>query len=313
MKWLRPQKPQDYEPDKKAHKTVMIDNSEWDGEPKWDGWRCFVTRDKIFSATGKPLEIPWLYGLVPKGMMIDAETLGEDTDVSTDVATLIAHHPELLILKVFDVVYKDGDFFGNEKLSNRKNYLGGLFHDGVFKDQRITETEIVRQNKQAYLDKMFNLGKEGMVFKHRDSLWKSGSRVGWVKVKATYMIDVVIVDAKGECTPWTVEPGKIGKDGILYPDGKRSKSWLAGHVCPRYGFYDLETKELRIVGSLGESGPPEEMEKWVGKVVEVKGYGKEPLPTGAIRHPQFQRLRDDKFADECVFDFKNGKLVQLGS
>lgn len=292
---------------------MLLDNSDWVGEPKWDGWRCFITRDEIYSATGKELVIPWLLGKVPKGMMIDAETLGEDTDVSTDVATLIAHHPELLIVKAFDVVYRDGEFFGEQPLTNRKNFLSGLFHDGVFTDRRISLTEEVRVGKQGYLDKMFALGKEGMVFKQRDSQWKSGSRVGWVKVKATYMIDVVIVDAKGECTPWTVEPGKIGKDGILYPEGKRSKSFLAGHVCPRYGFYDNESGELKIVGSLGESGTPDEMEKWVGKVVEVKGYGNAPLPTGALRHPQFQRVRDDKFPDECRFDFKHGKIVQVGS
>lgn len=291
----------------------MQDNSEWDGEPKWDGWRINVTRDKLFSATGKPIEVPWLLGKLPSGLMVDAEILGEDTTVSTDVSTLIAHEPEVLILKAFDVIYRDGNFFGNERLTNRRNYLAGLFHDGVFKDPRISQTEIVRVNKQAFLDKMFDMGKEGMVFKHRDSLWRSGSRVGWVKVKATYMVDVVIVDAKGECTPWTVEPGKRWKkDGKIYPDGIRSKSWLAGHVCPRYGFYDHVTKELKIVGSLGESGTPEEMEKWVGRVVEVKGFGKEPLPTGAARHPQFQRFRDDKFADECQFDFSAGKIFQAG-
>jgi ATP-dependent DNA ligase len=59
------------------------------------------------------------------------------------------------------------------------------------------------------------------------------------------------------------------------------------------------------VGSLGETGPKEDMEKFVGRVAEIKAYGQ--YPTGALRHPVLERWREDKLPEDCVFDFGGGK------
>jgi len=303
VKWLKPQKPQEYDKDKKSHFGILDDNNDWIAEKKFDGWRVNITHDKVYSSAGKILNIPWLLGQVPPGIMVDGETLGLDDEVSTDVASTIAHTPELLEVHLFDVIYFGDKFYGETPFSKRRAILEGLI--GSLKmDSRIHLTQTYTFGKKRLLEEMWAAGKEGIILKNLDSEWKSSSRVGWIKIKNTFTVDVVIVDAEAPVTEWTVEPGKIGRDGVLYPEGKRSKSWLKGYTCCHYGFYDQHGK-LRIVGSLGKSGPPEEMKKWVGRVVEVKAYGTELLPTGAARHPQFERFRDDKLPEDCVFDFKD--------
>lgn len=303
MKWLKPQKPQEYDKHKKSHAGVLDDNNDWIAEKKFDGWRVNITHDKVYSSAGKILKIPWLLGQVPPGIMVDGETLGYDDEVSTDVASTIAHTPELLEVHLFDVIYFNDKFYGEIPFRQRRTTLEGLI--GSLKmDSRIHLTQTYATGKLQLREQMWAAGKEGIILKNLDSEWKSSSRVGWIKMKNVFMVDVVIVDADAPVTEWTVEPGKIGRDGILYPEGKRSKSWLKGYTCWHYGFYD-QKGNLRTVGSLGKSGPPEEMKKHIGRVVEVKAFGTELLPTGAARHPQIIRERPDKLPEECVFHFQD--------
>lgn len=64
--------------------------------------------------------------------------------------------------------------------------------------------------------------------------------------------------------------------------------------------------KLRVVGSLGYTGPREELEQYIGQCCEVKSFGPQ-YETGALRHPGFVRWRnDEKRAIDCVFDFKDG-------
>jgi ATP-dependent DNA ligase len=38
-------------------------------------------------------------------------------------------------------------------------------------------------------------------------------------------------------------------------------------------------------------------DRWLGSVIEIKHMGQ--MPSGAYRHPQFKRKRDDKDPNEC--------------
>lgn len=302
MPWVKPQKAQDYDEAKKAHQGVFEDNNDWIAEEKLDGWRVYVTTNAVYSSTGKLLKVPWLLGIVPAGVMIDGELIGAASVISTDVSTLIASDPEALRLRVFDLIYLNGEFIGHRQLIERLRILDTILEEIM--DVRVAASERHHTNKERLLEDVYSRGGEGIMLKNLYSIWKPSSRVGWIKVKQVYTVDVVIVDAEAPCTEWTVRPGKRGTDGVLYPEGKRSSSYEKGFVCCHYGFYDTKG-ELRIAGSLGESGTKEDMQKWVGRVVELKGYGSEPLSTGALRHPQFIRFRDDKLAEDCVFEFND--------
>ena len=67
-----------------------------------------------------------------------------------------------------------------------------------------------------------------------------------------------------------------------------------------------------MVGCTGMTGPKEKMEKQypTGTVLTFKGYDR--FPTGCLQHPVFERVRPDKFATECVFDFDKGIGIEEG-
>ena len=63
--------------------------------------------------------------------------------------------------------------------------------------------------------------------------------------------------------------------------------------------YSTWATDGRMKRSKCVTGPPEELAPMIGRVAEIKGYGRND-ETGAIRHPVFLRLRDDKRPEECV-------------
>ena len=94
------------------------------------------------------------------------------------------------------------------------------------------------------------------------------------------------------------------KGKVFWPKGRHTDPWESRHVNLRYGYYDTEGN-LQVVGSTGICGPKEDMQKSIGKVAKFKTYG-EILKTGSMRHPVFIEFREDKMAEECVFNFKKG-------
>jgi ATP-dependent DNA ligase len=139
---------------------------------------------------------------------------------------------------------------------------------------------------------------EGIMLKAIEGRYSPGKRSwAWQKVKVFATYDVVVTGCDAEPTKWTVRPGHVGRDGVFYPEGKPSSTMLAGYVGLTYGWY--MDGRLKQAGKLGYTGPKEELERLVGRVAEVKGYG--VYKTGAIRHPGVLRFRDDKRPEECVF------------
>jgi len=129
---------------------------------------------------------------------------------------------------------------------------------------------------KAVAEQLMDEGFEGVMLKRRDSSYQAGKRSwDWLKFKWTDTFDVVVTDMDG---PAPVTPGEKNL---------------------RFGFY--KGGVLQVSGSLGVTGTPAELQPYIGKVVEVKGYGFNPA-TGSIRHPVYLRTRDDKRAEECTLD-----------
>mgnify|MGYP001367247715 CR=1 FL=1 len=127
--------------------------------------------------------------------------------------------------------------------------------------------------------KIVDNGGEGLMVK--DKTAKYG--VGWFKWKVVRTFDAII-------TGFTKGGGKYEKLG-----------WIG---AIEYGFFD---PELGYAVRTGQTSGMDETarkffsdnkEKLIGKVVEVKGQ--EISKKGSIRHPRFERLRDDKNVTDCT-------------
>lgn len=153
--------------------------------------------------------------------------------------------------------------------------------------------------------------QEGIMIKNRYSKYVSGDRPSktWLKLKVTDTFDAVIMGFE-DGAEWYAEPGTIGRDGVLYPDGRKTKykqnGWFGSII---YGQYvrDLDGNyELKRMGKA--SGCNEEMRKlmsespddYIGRAAEFTAMARSS--TGTSRHPAFKRMRDDKNAIDCKFD-----------
>ncbi len=287
-----------------AKDNSILRDPEYVAEVKYDGHRALLVVDefgsRVLSRTGKEKDVSFLKGIekAAPSMILDGELIVPG-GTSSDVSELSKQNE--LQYAAFDL------------LSWRDRETGGRFYERPFEYRRSRLEELVRmvdwpkvQVSELFEDglTLFELAQaehmEGVMMKKKDAPYVPGKRSWfWQKVKCHTTYDVVVTGCDAEPTQWTVRPGQYGTDGVFYPDGKPSSTKLAGYVGLTYGWY-MEG-ELRTVGKLGYTGPREELEPLVGKVVEVKAYG--CYESGALRHPGVLRFRDDKLPTECVLDY----------
>ena len=149
-----------------------------------------------------------------------------------------------------------------------------------------------------YTDKLverFKQEHEGFVLKFVDLGGSPyiGRRIkvsNWVKAKKWYEDDMVVID-------------KILSKAV----SKVSEPMVESLICGMY--VDGKLKPLTKVGNGIEDAMSKEFAAnfgaYKGKVMKIAHYGQ--FTSGALRHPSFVAMRDDKDPNECVFNPKSGK------
>lgn len=290
----------------KKKDSDVLDSEKYIAEEKFDGHRILWAKGKTVSRLLNPKHIKFLEELdLPDGTMIDGEVLGATDDRSNDVSHLLANDQGSLKFVAFDILYHKGKNVMQEPLLYRKGLLEQVLIP-FLKKGKVELSKVYKEGKRKLWKRINDECGEGIMLKLINSGYVSNSRSNWIKMKLTETFDVVVTDCSAEPSLFTVKPGHVGTDGILYPEGKPSST--CNNVGLSYGFYDKKTGKLVKVGSLGVTGAKEDMVKYVGKVCEVKSYGKQ-YESGALRHPVVLKWRspDDKNATDCVFDFPEVK------
>jgi ATP-dependent DNA ligase len=264
---------------------------------------------------------PALDGTVLDGEMIatqNGKTLGQLLGgMSKYVTSIMGSLPEEAVRKqiergwlryvVFDCLFWKGEDIRDLPLDQRQKYAACAV--------RTWDNEFARAplpangDKREYLRQVLARGGEGIILKHVDHRY--GDKQGWVKVKAEWKADVVImgyVPAKEMSKKVNGEKSmtKYAKAGLI-------GAIRCGQLHPQ--LYNCEgvgadrrpgvLKDLVEVATVSgmDDGLRERLSKHgltaIGKVIEIAHNGREP--TGRFRHPRFKRFRDDKQAKDCTY------------
>ena len=265
------------------------DDELWDSTKAWvekkeDGHRLLTSKNKMWSRIGRETVFKPLLGLVPDGVMLDGELVGPAGTTSHDVSHLRANGQEQLRYVVFDLLWFNNESIMDWPLAKRRWALEKVVEQ--MNCPVVQLSEVVKQGKREFYDKVIADGGEGIIFKFVGAKYNPGSRANWLKKKDVRTYDVVVLG---------IEPNR------------RTKGWKeSGLESLVYGYWDPEAEEFFRAGIGLVMGPRQELEDYVGKVVQCHAWGQEP--SGALRHGQYEFVRSDKLAKDCVFvRGKNGQ------
>jgi ATP-dependent DNA ligase len=288
-------------------RVALPEGDDWAYEPKWDGFRAvvFVDGEDVYlqSRNGKPLGryFPDVIAAMPAGRyVLDGEIVAASFDTlgqrihpaKSRVERLAAETPARFI--AFDLLALDDEVLMDRPWRARRAALEAAALPGI----ELTPVVFTPGEAAEWLEH-----EEGVIAKEADEPYRSGERVGMVKIKRVRTIDAVVVGWR----PGKAE-GTVGALilGLYEPDGRLRG---VGHSS---GFTAKEKRELPAklapyeTGEHG-SGEPSRWSagrdlEWVALrpelVVEVTF---DHVSDGRIRHgAKVQRWREDKPPAECT-------------
>jgi ATP-dependent DNA ligase len=181
---------------------------------------------------------------------------------------------------IFDCIEMNGIDLTDMTLDSRLTFATEMFHRlaGELKFLRRLKTYKAEEWKYLWDTYIKAYGYEGLVFK--DGTSKYHDKKAWARMKAVVEIDYI-------CTGF-----RDADEGTKYEG-------MVGSVLGT-----LIDKEVYVtVGGITEKERKiftKNPELFVGQVFTAKGNNW--YPSGAIRHPQFQRWRNDKDPEDCTYE-----------
>jgi ATP-dependent DNA ligase len=207
--------PRSYEPMEARLVPELPTGSDWQFEPKWDGFRCLAFRDgakvDLMSKAGKPLAryfpdlVETISLITAKRFVLDGEiVIPHDGSLSFDelllrihpaksrVLKLAAEHPATLI--VFDLlVDAKGKSLVKQPLAERRAALEEFVTKHVPKGARVRLSPAT--TKMVTVKRWFRSvggGLDGVVAKRLDLPYMSGARDGMEKMKSMRTAECVV-------------------------------------------------------------------------------------------------------------------------
>jgi bifunctional non-homologous end joining protein LigD len=298
-----------------------VEESGWSYELKWDGYRAIGYLNngtvEIRSRNNKSFNekfYPILDAL--KKWKINAVVDGEIIVVNekglADFSDLQGWRSEAdgqLLFYLFDILWHEGKDLMHLPLTERRKLLQEVVDPGI-RHLKVSDIYDVSGKELFVLaDKM---GLEGLIAKKEDSIYIPGTRSKeWLKIKTEKRQELVIGGyTKNENTSKLFSALLLG----VYDNG------TFHFVCPvGTGFNNKLQQELIATlkplqinecpfsevpdynkPSRFRPDPPKAEVTWVKPEIVVEIGYREMTKGGAIRHPSFKRIREDKHAKEVV-------------
>lgn len=297
-----------------------VNNEDWLYEIKWDGFRALAylkesltelrsRNNKLFNDKFYPVHKAlkdWKVNAV-----VDGEIVVIDKDGFPDFSALQTWRSEAdgeLAYYIFDILWIDGVDLMNTPLRERRDLLQQIIpKEGILRlseNFNVTATDLFSLSEK--------MGLEGIIAKKADSLYRPGIRTKeWLKLKTKKQQEAVIAGYTiNENTSKIFSALLLGvyENGVLEFIGsvgtgftvkmqleilEKLKS-LKTPICP------FEEVPEYNKPSRFRPNPPHAEVTWVKPELVAEITYQTVASDGAVRHPSFKGLREDKNAREVV-------------
>lgn len=233
---------------------------------------------------------------------------------------------------IFDCIKYDGKDLINEPFIERYNYLKKIEEETL-----ITIAPLYYDNFEEHLNDIFAAGGEGMVFKKKDCPYRPGKRTTTSQaykykehMDSVDLVCIALLDPVWEYTgkeietwPYWMERGETDSTGnfnwLPCNENYYEESLYNPHIfkpVTKPAYYGWKNamqlgayKDGKIidVGRVASGFTDEDRanmaghpENYLNKVIEVECMS--TTKDGALRHPVFKRVREDKDPQDCLWD-----------
>ena len=311
------------EPQLATLSTAAPKGKEWVHEVKFDGYRMLAYVDSghvtIYSRNGKDWTETFrtiadrLEGWDVQNAIIDGELVVSDAHGKSNFSelknALSNDQSDRFQYYAFDLLRLDGKDLTKFPLLERKAALAQVIADNAAKskNQPIIYSDHFTQDADAFLQNVCSLQLEGMISKRADAPYHSGRSKIWLKTKCHKRQEFVI----GGYTPSTTGLPMIGSLLLGYYEGKDFV--YAGRVgtgfSQKLGMQIYKTlKQMTLpkmaytkFSEAGARGPGWKRGVfWVEPKFVCEVEFTEWTEEGALRHPSFQGMREDKPAKDII-------------
>jgi bifunctional non-homologous end joining protein LigD len=291
---------------------------DWLHEIKFDGYRMICRLDKgkarFISRNGHDWterlpELALAAGdLAVDKAMLDGEVVALNADGTTSFQSLQnvfqTGRTGDLVYYVFDILHLDGRDITGVPLEVRKEILKLVIAETAHKSIRFSDH--LQGTGREIIDQACHLHLEGIISKRRNSVYRPGRGLDWLKAKCSQRAEFVVGG-------FTKPSGKRPHFGALllgyYDRGK--KLIYAGRVGTGFNEKTLaalhkkltELKQSRSPYSnlSGITGQARDV-SWVKPVLVAEIEFSNWTDDRHLRHPTFQGLREDKPANAVIHD-----------
>jgi len=209
-----------------------------------------------------------------------------------------ATRSEDIVLFLFDVPYFDGHDLRDMPLVDRRTLLGQVLETSKTRSDRVRFSAEFGTKPDELVVAACKIGLEGVIGKRRDSRYVSRRSPEWIKLKCGLRQEFVIggfTDPKGSRTGiGSLLLGTYDEEGVLR---------YAGNVGSGFNHSSLSMIKERLEAIRSSDSPfppravPGRQHHWVKPELVAEVSFSEWTGAGAVRHPVFQGLREDKPAN----------------
>jgi len=307
-----------------------FNNKEWVFEIKWDGVRAILFKEnariKIQSRSGNDItrKYPEIVNSAGeslrqcKSVIIDGEIVVLDDNgipnfqahqcrmnVESD-KEILAHSAEIpCTFYAFDLLFQNYKNLKGLSYLERRSVLTEILRT----NDRIKISDYIEEKGVDILTRSKELGLEGIVAKHKLSIYREGVRSrDWLKIKNTKTQDCVVIG-------YTKGIGNridfFGSLLLAVYCMKEKKFKFVGHTGSGFDYKLLDTVYSKLQELKIESMPIDHLPymnretTWVKPILVAEVKFNEWTKDGIMRAPIFLRFREDKKPTECTIQADN--------